>query len=237
MHQYSPQDIFVAGYPKSGNTWFQALMAGAVYGVLPELVPLSMVQYLVPDVHVGYWYKRHAKTMFFKTHWLPRPEYRRVIYLLRDGRDAMVSYLHYRGAIAGQKLDFMEFLNDNRLFPCKWYEHVEAWLANPHKAEMIIVRYEDLKADPLKELQRVCEFSGLSRSDQVLNMAIQGASFKNMQAKEKTEGWFMNNFPKGKDKLFCRRGEVGSYQQEMPREALEAFMREATPMLRQCGYC
>src|SRR5579883_412947 len=149
---------------------------------------MSMVQYLVPDVHAVRWYKRHAKAMFFKSHWLPKPEYRRVIYLLRDGRDAMVSYLHYRQALQGQEFNFLEFMENKELvFPCKWHEHVEAWRANPYQAEMMLVRYEDLKADPVKELRRMCEFAGLERPTQVLKLAAQSSSFERMQAKEKHE--------------------------------------------------
>src|ERR1700749_4611472 len=76
INEFTSRDIFVVGYPKSGNTWFQALASGAVYGVLPELVPMSVVQDLVPDVHGHRWYKRHGETMFFKSHSLPDPRYR-----------------------------------------------------------------------------------------------------------------------------------------------------------------
>lgn len=236
IEEFSTRDIFVVGYPKSGNTWFQVLVAGAVYGVLPDIVPMSLVQELVPDVHKTPWYKRHAEAMFFKSHDLPDPRFRRVIYLLRDGRDAMVSYLHYQEAHERRQLDFAAFLQDNqRLHPCKWHKHVQAWLANPYQAEMIFVKYEDLKTDPEKELRRVCEFAGLKRSADVLELAARSATFDRMRAKEASEGPFSKSWPK--DKFFCRRGQVGSYREEMPREVLEGFMQEAAPMLHECGYC
>lgn len=234
INEFAKDDIFVVGYPKSGNTWFQALVAGAVHGVLPELVPMSVIKSLVPDVHDTRWYQRHGTPMFFKSHHVPQPQYRRVIYLLRDGRDAMVSYHHYQQAVAGKQFDFMEFMR-NDIFPCKWHKHVEAWLDNPFKAEMITVRYEELKADPVKQLKRVCAFADIERRDEILQLAADSASFKKMQSKEKVEGPFAtNNWPK--DKLFCRRGSVGGYREEMPREVLELFMQESASMLRQCGY-
>src|SRR5579871_1431411 len=94
-----PEDVFIAGYPKSGNTWVQNLLVGVVYGAAPSRVPDTLVQDLVPDVHSRSWYRRYGRLMFFKTHHLPRPEYRRVVYLLRDGRDVMVSYWHHREAL------------------------------------------------------------------------------------------------------------------------------------------
>lgn len=234
--EHLPEDIFVVGYPKSGNTWFQMLMAGGIYGVLPDFVPMSLLQELVPDVHSAPWYKRHADPMFFKSHDLPKPGFRRVIYLLRDGRDAIVSYLHHARALNGRHLEFSEFLEDDSLLcPCRWHVHVQAWLANPYHADMILVKYEDLKNDPVKELKRVCEFAGLDRPEAVLELAVSSARFEKLRAKERAEGPFASNWPA--EKSFFRRGQIGSYREEMPHEVLEGFMQEAAPVLRQCGYC
>src|ERR1017187_5491754 len=75
----NPEDIFIVGYPKSGNTWIQNMVAGVVFGVNPVLTPDTLIQDLVPDVHYRLYYKRYGTPMFFKSHHLPRPEYKRVI--------------------------------------------------------------------------------------------------------------------------------------------------------------
>src|SRR5438067_12223108 len=60
---YDPQDIFIAGYPKSGNTWFQNLIASLIYGVATELAPDALIQELVPDVHHKRYYRRFRTPM------------------------------------------------------------------------------------------------------------------------------------------------------------------------------
>ena len=148
---YQNNDVFIVGYPKSGNTWVQNLVAGAVYGLDIEFAPDRLVQDVVPDVHMTPFYRRYRPTTFFKTHHLPMP-------------DVMVSYLHFLNALNGQALDFLKIVETGeQLFPCKWHEHVEQWLVNPYAAEMITVRYEDLKKDALQELGRICDFAGEKR--------------------------------------------------------------------------
>jgi hypothetical protein len=235
MTTWNADDVAVVGYPKSGNTWVQNLLAGAVYGLDLDLAPDTLVQDLVPDCHYRQFYKRHLSPLFFKSHSLPKPEYRRVVYLLRDGRDAMVSYRHHLEAMEGHPLDFLNLVTSGKgLFPCKWHEHVQQWLANPYHAEMVIVRYEELKGDALQQLRRILEFAGVQRDLSVLQRAFEKASFAAMQRREKRLGWDNAQWPK--DKPFIRRGAVGSFRDEMPPPVLEAFMREAEPLLRELGY-
>ena len=232
---FAEEDVFVAGYPKSGHTWFQNLVAGIIYGVDPEIAPDTLIQELVPDVHYKQYYKRFQTPMFFKSHHLPRPEYKRVVYLLRDGRDAMVSYFHFNRALYGSKIDFLRMIAKGEyLFPCKWHDHVEQWLSNPYVAKMIVIKYENLLLQPIDELRTFCNFVGVRRSDDFLTQVIEKCSFSKMSKKEKESGWDNPVWPK--DKPFVRRGEIGGYKDEMPPLVLNAFLGEASDTLRKCGY-
>ena len=232
--EFANQDVFIVGYPKSGHTWFQNLVAGIVYGVDPAIAPDTLIQELVPDLQQKNYYKRFQTPMFFKSHYLPRPEYRRVVYLLRDGRDVMVSFLHHNRALYQNDLDLMQMITQAKYLPGKWHEHVERWMANPYAAEMLIIRYETLIENPLAELTRFCAWINVKRSDAELQNVIQKCSFANQQQKEKTSGWDNREWPK--DKLFIRRGQIGSYKDEMPPDVLQEFWQDAQKTLARFGY-
>ncbi len=238
--EFFEDDVFIVGYPKSGNTWFQTLTTGLIYGVDPELAPNVLVHGLVPDVHAWRYYKRWQTPMFFKSHCLPRPDYKHVVYLLRDGRDVMVSYLYHNRAL-GKDTDFLRMVQTGEgLFPCKWHEHVEAWLSNPCNAQMIVIKYEDLIRNPVSELRRFCTFVGVERDNSFLELVSKKASFEKMRQKEIVYGWPSPLLPRGslwpRDKSFVRRGKVGSHTDEMPPDVLEAFLDGARDTLQKCGY-
>jgi hypothetical protein len=174
--------------------------------------------------------------MFFKSHHLPRPEYKRAVYLLRDGRDVMVSYFHHLSAVRGRDMDFMAMVKGKGLFPCKWHEHVEAWLSNPYRAEIIIIKYEDLKRNSARELRRLCTFISAERDDAFLERIAEQASFEKMNLKEKEGRYFRENSLWPEDKPFIRRGVVGSHADEMPPDVLDAFLKESAKTLGKCDY-
>jgi len=234
MGQFVPEDVFIVGYPKSGNTWFQDLVTMVIYGVPPSLAPPLLAQTLVPDVHARPFFQRYTTPMFFKSHFLPRPEYRRVVYLLRDGRDAMVSHYHHFRAYR-DSVDFMEMVrNESGLPHGAWHRHVNAWLANPFEAEMLVIKYEDLKQDPVTELERFCSFAGMERERSLLEMVARETVFEKMQRREMCLG--QGDFEWPKDRIFRRRGVIGSYKDEMPADVLAVFMAGAADTLRKCGY-
>jgi hypothetical protein len=235
VYRTEPTDIFIVGYPKSGNTWMQNLIAGVVYGLDPEYLPDSVVSDLIPDVYSCRYYRRYNTPMYFKTHDLPRPGYRRAIYLLRDGRDVMVSYYHHLRAIGIADIDFADVVTTGKYFtPSKWHDHVDAWRSNPFGAEIVTVRYEDLLENPVEELRRICEFAGIERSDELLEAVSSKASFQKMREKEKRSGWANSSWPNSHS--FVRRGETGSFKDEMPANVLASFLAQAGETLRSCDY-
>lgn len=230
--EFSQGDIFIAGYPKSGNNWMQHIVAGLAYGL--DSIQGDVLQ-MVPDVHCVNTYQRQGPVMFFKTHFLPKPEYKRVIYLVRDGRDVMVSYYHYLSVTVPDPRNFLRMVRrGEHLFPCKWNVHVSEWMSNPHGAEMMICRYEDLKKNPIPEMKRLCAFAGIERDEEYLREVVQRTSFGELRKKEIATRPVKSIWPK--DKFFFRRGEVGAYADEMPWLARKAFAREAWPALHKCGY-
>jgi hypothetical protein len=229
-----PADVFLVAYPKSGITWLQCLVAGAIYGVDPERTPDRLIQDLVPDIHYKASYKRYRSPMFFKSHHLPRPEYRRVVYLVRDGRDVMVSYWHHLRALGRADLDLAEVVAAKDLFPCKWHEHVEQWTANPFAAELLTIRYEDLQANAACELARICAFIEQPRELGELMRIANKCSFAAMRQREQRYGWDNPAWPR--QHAFVRRGRIGSYRDEMSPGALAKFLEEAGAVLRNHRY-
>jgi Sulfotransferase domain len=214
----------------------QNLIAGVLFGIDLRFAPDSLIQSLTPDVHVAKSFRRYSTPTFFKTHHLPRADYRRVIYLIRDGRDAMVSYFHFLSALKKSTPDFLKIVATGKgLFPCRWHEHVEAWMANPYRAQMITISYEALKFSPVEELMKICAFAALQRQRSFLQNVAESASFEVMQEKEKRFGWDDRGiWPK--DRAFVRRGAVGSFKDEMPPSVLASFTEQSSNALKRFRY-
>jgi hypothetical protein len=145
----------------------------------------------------------------------------------------MVSYFHHLSAKTGG-VDFVRVVETAEgLYPGKWHHHVNAYLRETN-ADLIVIRYEDLVRDTAKELARFCAFARIDRSEQTIRWAVERASFQNMRRKEEKSGWETPGWPT--DKPFVRRGQVGSYRDEMPPAVVEAFMRDARETLLAHGY-
>ena len=81
------------------------MLASVMYGFDFDQVPFSLMCEAVPDLADRSYFRRHPGTMFFKSHDFPAPHFRKIVYLLRDGRDVMVSYRHHREVADKQAYD------------------------------------------------------------------------------------------------------------------------------------
>lgn len=226
-------DIFIASYPKSGVTWLQHLTACLFFGFDGTRVPDRVVQNLVPDMHnEKYFIRIPSFPAVLKWHGLPDPKMRRVVHLVRDGRDAAVSY--HRMLRSLEMEGSIDQIVAGDVWPGGWGDHTEAWLNNPHGAEILRIRYEDLLETPLETLRGYVEFCGHEVADSNIRRAIEGCSFENMRRKEESFGWGLAHQHVRGNSIAV--GRSGQFRSEMPEGAQAAFERRYRRQLDAFGY-
>ena len=147
------RNIFLASYPRSGNTWLRAVAFRLEVGRDPA--SLAELDFAVPDIH----FKFDATKLFpleryiVKTHSMLQSDqkYRNVIYVIRDPRRALPSFYRYHCNAHGYKGKFQVFARDclaGRYWPGSWFDHVMAWTRDQPAAigSLEVLRYEDLVA-------------------------------------------------------------------------------------------
>jgi hypothetical protein len=170
-----------------------------------------------------------------KTHALHTPEYPKVVYVVRDGRDVYVSYYYHRLHRLAEGTTFSEFLRREDHFPCLWGQHVQSWLgAKSADQHVLFVKYEDLYQNCAEQLRRIVLFLGLESTADRFNEAVQVSSFDCMRRAEIEHG----RPAKGKDgpDLFVRKGQPGNWQEHFAPADRAFFKSREGAILIELGY-
>lgn len=229
-------DVYIVGYPKSGTTLMQHLVAHLYFG-LNENAEKPLIDLVTIDLHNHSWYPRLSERCFFKSHALPDPAYRKVIYMVRDGRDANLSLWYMQRDIIGQEYGFEEvFLNPTPFGT--WGEHVMKWKANPHNADILFIRYEDLLRDKPATIDSVAAFLGLAASQSARQLAAEMTSMDHMRHLENTRlgQRYKSNRNWEAEGKFTRSGQSEAFRAEVPAGVLEAFSQQSMDALMAFGY-
>lgn len=231
-------DVFLVSYPRSGSSWLRLMLARLAWDVEPDF---DSIQHLFPDVgrHLSS-PRTRAGARLIKSHERPHVaynhRYRRVLYLVRDGRDVAVSYYYYlqsRGRLP-EGAGFAPFLDafcQGRLDGYgAWHDHVTDWLETT--ADLCLIRYEDLKADPEAQLKRAAEFLHLPSDN--LAEAVRHNSLARMKDQERTSKFMQSrtvvSIP------VVRAGEVGGWRTVFSAKDLDRFLSVSQAALRAAGY-
>lgn len=239
ISECNKDDIFIAGYPKSGNTWLKTLIASILLETSTERLTPTLVNEIIPDVHGKKYYRRLYPQTFFKTHHLPQANYKKVIHLVRDGRDSMVSYFKMEKSKLKSDLLTIESMvvDGEKLFPSKWYYHTKKWIENPFNSEILVVKYEDLKENTFNELKKICVFSNLNIEDDLLEKIIKQNEIGAMRSRFSKYGVENEKMFKNNDiSVFFRKGNIGDYKNEMSEDLIEFFNKEAYNELQYFDY-
>jgi Sulfotransferase domain len=143
------------------------------------------------------------------------------IYLVRDGRDCLVSHAYYLVDLepsfkSGDFEDALWFLICSPAPYGGWSGNVAAW--RRRRAPTAIVRFEELIQDPVGTLAPAAAALGIE-----LHARAQAPTFEELRARS------------AKPRLL-RRGVAGSWRDEFPPHMLDAFWRRHGEQMRELGY-
>jgi hypothetical protein len=229
--------VVLVSYPKSGNTWLRFLIGNYLTGNKCDFTNSHLI---VPDTH--YNPGDCGAAPIFKSHAAYTPEYQKVIYLVRDGRDVAVSYYYHakKFRLIPQNEAFADFLlkfNQGGMDDFGiWSEHVCSWLDHAPD-DFLLIRYEDLKSDAYTVLQRVLDFCGLDVRPEDLKSAVAASTFKQMQQMEQKQSKRFEILRKSDERIaFVRSGKAGQASQVFTEEQLLDFSKAHGAALRRLGY-
>jgi Sulfotransferase domain len=240
-----PDDVFLTSYPRSGNTWSRFLIGNLIHQ--DEPVSFLNVERLVPDMYktADWSLRRLPRPRLLKSHECFDPRYRKVIYVVRDPRDVAVSNYHWEMKLRSVREGYpIEEFVPRWMEPQfwlrigSWSEHVQSWMSTRQdNKNFLLLRYEDLKQDPQRELTRVAHFLGVAATSERLNRAVDLSSAAHMRKLESTQGkkWVATTRTR-QDKPFVRDATSGGWRAVLPEKTVAYMETHWGHLMQELGY-
>jgi hypothetical protein len=236
IRQHS-SDQYIAAFPRSGSTWLRTILCGIIdpeKGFEPDVF-----NRLIPSVGIInlplIWKLPDPRIMF--THAPFRRGLRRVVYVVRDGRDSLVSFYHKEFTREGVAITFPEFfsLYNMRRFGPRWHDNVESWLTQGKEYlgdNLLIAKFEDLKKTPVPLIREIAKFLDIRADESAISHALEAASLENAREREKRENRRLDN----PNASFYRGGKTGQWQEYMDDAIYAKFMKMSERAFSLAGY-
>lgn len=183
------EDYILSSYPRSGSTWLRFVLCHTLD--LEESLPGKIDYEKLDEVMVELGGNNLLESWPYAT--LPRivkthkPYFRifrrskGAIGLIRDPRDVMVSYFHFKKDRKKQfRGDFSTFIRDHRFGLVPWFEHYQSW----HLNWDFVLQYEALRKDTLKEVRKLYSWLGVHVSSDSMKKAVQRSRLENVRKLE-----------------------------------------------------
>lgn len=241
-----PNDVFLVSYFRSGSTWTRFLVGNFIQQ--EEAVTFTNMERLVPII-----YNRPDRVLrklprVLKSHECFDPRYPGVVYLVRDPRDVAVSFYFYNLKVRvipdGYPMDdFVQRFVAAKVVPYAdrvgcWQDHVLSWVRlREGNAGFRLVRYEDLLANPARELANMASLLKIDPTPERIDRAVRLSSASYMQSLEKKQSkqWEATKYTR-QDISFVREAKAGGWRNKLSANAIRTIEQAWGPTMKEFGY-
>jgi hypothetical protein len=233
-----PADVFIASYPKSGVTWTRFVLFEMISGMPAGFKATNQLMSGI-GLHTNGIRLLPGGGRLIGTHEQYRKQYKRAIYLVRDARDVVLSEWAYLSALDYFRDNLDEYIS-TFLLTCAsaygygpWQRHVNSFLDSPLAGtdNLLLVRFEDLRKDPVLWFTRMAEFLGVNVEQEKIQLAVENNSIQKMREKEDKEP--VRASIKGR---FVREGNVRGWISKLTPAQVQLIEEHAGNELLRLGY-
>ncbi len=255
--------IWIASYPKSGNTWVRWMLCNLMEG---RLESASRMTKIIPDIHdMKLPIPAPPHNVMVKTHFpygppLPLIEHTAAaVYVIRHPMDVLASNLEYAAragrtapedSVAANKYidDFIAHRGDPRWIHLRFGElaqHVHSWLDQRPRLPILLLRYEDMLKDTLHAATQLNNFLHLEKAPEELRQAVEDSSFDRMKQVEeadirnKRDGVFYTpriQATLDSGRRFMQHGRSGRGSEILSAQQRQRFVEVFGPLMRELNY-
>jgi Sulfotransferase domain len=241
-------DHVLMSWGKSGRTWLRVMLSrfyqiayGTPEGRMLEFDNLHRLDPRIPSL-----FFTHSNYLRDYTgNWTTKAEFydKRILMLVRDPRDVAVSqYYQWKYRMRpvkkllndypphGAELSLFDFVMHEDAGLPKIIEFFEIWQRElPRVRDSLVLRYEDMRADPAAALGRALAFLGTPGSDAQLAEAAAFASYDNMKRLEQDQVFWQSGTrlapgdPANPQSYKVRRAKVGGWRDDFSEEQVAAI--------------
>ncbi|MCB0862225.1 MAG: sulfotransferase domain-containing protein [Solirubrobacterales bacterium] len=227
------EDVYLASYPRSGNTWMKFVFADLVSR---REISFSNADEVIPTVgeHASKRGDLRDGGRLLKTHEPFRGEYRRAIYILRDPRDVALSYQRYFEGFGVSFESTDEFATKFMAGLVgsygSWMDHVESWFeARSRGAEILPLFYESLIRDPESLVAEAASFAGVETTAPEIARAVARNSAERMRQKEaESASYFSDVGWNNRSVSFVGQASSGGWKGQLSSRTLERLQPAST---------
>jgi hypothetical protein len=243
---FRPADVFLASYPRSGSTWLRFMLYEMITGD-PSTFGNVNSAFRVVGEHFGAAGLLPTQGRLIGTHEQYRPAYHKVLYLVRDVRDVVLSQFPREkemGVAAKTFDDYLYQLMTGRKRHGSWHQHVLSYLDSDTatRGEFLLIKFEDMRRDTEQTFKRILDFLGMQIDRHVILHAIESNSLQSMRTKEDQLHSTTVRIPRHPHKgsheeaRFVRSGSVGSWREQLTAAQIALIQSFAGTALLRLGY-
>jgi len=240
-----PDDTFLVSFPRSGNTWSRFLVCNLMNPDDP--VDFAQLESRIPEIYdvTDRKLRTFPRPRIIKSHECFDPRYKKIIYIVRDPRDVLISYYEFqlkRRVISDDCSleDFVPRFMESEIEPKigTWRDHVVSWTATRGgQKNFLLLRYEDMLADTQKVSTKIASFLDLDSNPERIARAVALSTADRMRKleKEQSRQWKETKNTR-QDKPFVRKAASGGWRSILPERCVAQIESAWGEVMRSVGY-